>query len=165
MLEAVIISISVIVDRLTKLWAMGNLKNMPNMHMTLVPGAIDLRYVENTGAAFSMMRGMRWLFIPITTIIIVVLTIYLLRNRKKDHIMTRIALSCVIGGALGNLIDRVLYSYVVDMFEFAFMNFAVFNVADVFVTCGTAVLVVIILFFSKDTSKTEKNETCNKESI
>lgn len=164
MLEAVIIIASVLIDRFTKIWAVNTLQNLPNMHTTLIPGVLDLRYVENTGAAFSMMRGMRWLFIPITMVIIAVLAFYLLRNRKQEKIYTRVALACVIGGALGNLIDRILYGYVVDMFEPTFMNFAVFNVADIFVTCGTAALVIIILFLSRDKIKTGDGP-CNKESV
>lgn len=163
MLETVIIAVAVLMDRLSKLWAMNSLVNMPNMQMTLIPGVLDLRYVENTGAAFSMMRGMMWLFIPVTIVIITALSIYLVKNRKREKIYTRIALACVIGGAIGNLIDRILYGYVVDMFEPSFMNFAVFNVADIFVTCGTAALVIIILFFSRDV-KSGNSKPCERES-
>lgn len=168
MLETVIVAVAVLLDRLLKIWSMNSLVTMPNMRTTLIPGVIDLHYVENTGAAFSIMQGMRWLFIPITMGIIGVLVFYLVKNRKTEPVYTRIALACVIGGAVGNLIDRIIYGYVVDMLEPSFMDFAVFNVADIFVTCGTIALVVIILCFSNDKNKNaigNKETPCEKESL
>ena len=168
MLETVIVAVAVLLDRLSKIWAMHSLTGLPNMQTTLIPGVLDLHYVQNTGAAFSMMQGMRWLFIPITLIIVGVLTFYLVKQRKTESIYTRIALASVIGGALGNLVDRIIYGYVVDMLEPSIIAFAVFNVADVFVTCGTIALVELILFSSSEgTKKTvSSNEApCEKESI
>lgn len=168
MLETVIVAVAVLIDRLTKIWAMQTLTAMPNMQTTVIPGVLNLHYVKNTGAAFSMMQGMRWLFIPVTIIIISVLTFYLVKQRKAEPLYTRVALAAVIGGAIGNLIDRIMYGYVVDMIEPSFIDFAVFNVADIFVTCGTIALVVIILCFSKDKKNSlmgNKEAPCEKESI
>lgn len=166
MLETIIVVVAVLADRLSKIWAINTLQYMPNAQTTLIPGVMNLHYVENTGAAFSMMEGMRWLFIPITIAIVAVLCVYLLKNRKNESVFTRVALACVIGGAIGNLIDRILYGFVVDMLEPTFINFAVFNVADIFVTCGTIALVIIILFFQKNRTDTVSKEApCEKESL
>lgn len=114
----------------------------------VIDGLFHLTYVRNAGAAFSMLSGMRWLFLALLAAFFV-LVWYLVR---KDFFTGRAELWClaaISGGALGNAVDRALTGTVVDMIEVEFMRFAVFNVADSFITCGAIVLVVCILFFRK----------------
>jgi len=116
----------------------------------LIPGIIKLTYTQNTGAAWSMMEGMRWLFVAI----FVVLTLLLLWEYFKKPMpftkFERWCIAAVYGGGLGNVIDRVFLGYVVDMFQTEFISFPVFNVADIFISCGCILLLVHIVFFNKE---------------
>ena len=114
----------------------------------VVDGLFHLTCVRNSGAAFSMLSGMRWLFLALLLAFFALLW-YLIR---KEFFTGRAELWClaaICGGALGNAVDRALEGTVVDMIEVEFMRFAVFNVADSFITCGAIALVVCILFFRK----------------
>ena len=146
MLESVIIVVAIALDQLTKWWSLNWLSKLPSGQITLLPGILELRYVENRGAAFSMFWGKTGLFIVISAVIIALLAYFLLRYRATESIWTRIAIASVIGGASGNLIDRIFRGSVVDMFNPLFVNFAVFNVADIFITCGTILLVFLLVF-------------------
>ena len=125
----------------------------------LLPGVVQLTYVQNTGAAWSILSGQQWLFV----LIFLVLTALLLWEYfKKPLPFTRLErwlLAAVYGGGLGNMIDRVRLGYVVDMIEVTFMNFAVFNVADCFVVCGAILLVIYAFFFDKPAKKEHKDDT------
>lgn len=110
-----------------------------------LPGFVKLTHVENDGAALSLFSGGRWPLIIITTIVLIVAIIILSRGIIRSS-FGRWSAVFVIAGAVGNLIDRVLYGKVVDMFEFEFINFAVFNVADIFIVCG-GIAVCIYVFF------------------
>jgi len=122
----------------------------------LLPGVVQLTYVQNTGAAWSILSGQQWLFV----LIFLVLTALLLWEYfKKPLPFTRLErwlLAAVYGGGLGNMIDRVRLGYVVDMIETQFMQFPVFNVADIFISCGCVLLIVHLIFFNKSFWKDEK---------
>ena len=147
MLESIIIIVGILLDRLTKLWAAGPLKAVGSMDF--IPGIMEFHYVENRGAAFSMLWGKTWIFIILTLLIVAFLIGYLLKYRNTDGIWMRIAVSSIIAGAIGNLIDRLLYGYVVDFLRPTFINFAVFNIANIFVTCGAILFIIVLLFFNK----------------
>ena len=110
----------------------------------LFPG-LRLYYTKNDGAAFSILSGHRWLFLWFS-MLAMGLIVYLLIRYSRRHPLLTVSLAMVLGGGLGNLIDRVLYGSVVDFLDFTFMRFAVFNVADIFVTCGAVALGVYLLF-------------------
>ena len=114
----------------------------------LIPGLVHLTYVRNTGAAFSMFSGMRWLFL-LLVVVFFTATALLIRKRVVTRQPELWALAAIGGGALGNAIDRLLYGSVIDMIEPEFIDFAVFNVADSFITCGAVFLVVYLLFFDR----------------
>jgi len=114
----------------------------------LWPGVLELSYVQNTGAAFSMLSEHTWLLAIISAVAALVLLWVLLRG-IFPHSVGQLALALVLGGAVGNLIDRVWLGYVVDMFSLQFVNFAVFNIADIGVTVGGVLLCAYILFFWK----------------
>ena len=114
----------------------------------LIPGVVRLTWVENTGAAFSMFSGMRWLFLALVVVYFAALYV-LIRKKIIGKLPELWALAAIGGGAIGNAIDRALSGHVTDMIEPTFMNFAVFNVADIFITCGAVFLAVYLIFFDK----------------
>lgn len=146
MLESVIVVFAVALDQLSKWWARAALNAIPQGNVVLLPGILELRYVENRGAAFSLLWGKNGFLIAVSAIIVLLLIFYLIRYRASEGIWSRIAIASILGGALGNLIDRIFRGYVVDMINPLFVKFAVFNVADIFVTCGTILLVFVLVF-------------------
>ena len=121
----------------------------------LIPGVVELTRVHNYGAAWSSFSGMRWLLIAVTSLIVLAVAWALLR-RVVRHPLGVAAGCLIISGGLGNILDRVRLGYVVDMLETTFMDFPVFNVADCFITCGCAVLMVSLLLVHKDFWKERK---------
>ena len=102
----------------------------------LLPGLVELYYIRNTGGGFSILSGHTWLLTLLTAAVMVVVAVLLVR-RTFPHPLAMWTLTAILGGGLGNLIDRVRLGYVVDMFHFQFINYPVFNVADILVVCGT----------------------------
>ena len=119
-------------------------------HVDAIPGLFHLTYVQNTGAAFSMFEGMQWLF-ALVFVAFTVMILWEYRN-KQMHFSNfeRWMIAAVYGGGLGNMIDRLRLGYVVDMIKVDFMEFPVFNVADCFITCGCAALIVSLVLFNKE---------------
>ena len=109
----------------------------------LLPGFVRLERVHNYGAAWSSLSGARWLLVGVTAVGLGMLAWLLFEIVR--HPLGVWSLALVIGGGIGNLIDRLRWGYVVDMLAFEFVNFPVFNVADIFVTCGTAAAAVYYL--------------------
>ncbi len=132
-------------DQLVKALAYYALR--PISTFELWKGVFRLQYCENTGAAFSILAGQTWFFILLTILLCSVIIILLLRGAVHSAV-GRVALVCVVSGGVGNLIDRVFRGFVVDMFDFYLIDFAVFNVADIFVCCG-CILFIILFLFSK----------------
>lgn len=141
----------VIIDQLTKYWAVIRLKD--NSSIDIIKGAFELYYLPNgnTGAAFGMLQGHQTLFLLIALIICAILfyIIYRLPNDKKYTYLT-CAMVLIISGGLGNMIDRIRLNYVVDFIYFSLINFPVFNIADSYVSVGTVLLVILILFYYKE---------------
>lgn len=143
MLSFIIIILVVAADQLTKRWAADVLQKVGTI--PIIKDVLHLTYAENTGAAFSILKDYRWVFISISAVVIIVI-FYLLFIRRLRNPLTVIALSMLAGGGIGNMIDRVFSGYVVDMVDFRLINFAVFNVADSFITIGTLLFAVLFLF-------------------
>ncbi len=110
----------------------------------LIPGVFQLTYRENTGVAFSLFSGRVLLLSVITLIILFILLVFLLRGHVA-HPVARCAVVFVLAGGAGNLVDRLFRGAVVDLFDFCWINFPVFNVADIFVTCGCVLFLVVFL--------------------
>lgn len=136
-------------DQITKYFAEKNLAD--GKIVSFLPGFVQFRYAQNTGMAFSMLSGARWIFVVITIIVCGGVMWFLFSNHAKN-LWVYWSLGVVLAGGVGNLIDRARFGYVVDFIEPTFVNFAVFNIADCAVTCGAAVLVVYLLIdaFKKD---------------
>lgn len=143
-----IISILLLIglDQLTKYWV--TLALAPDGVAAFLPGIMELRYVENDGAAFSMLANQEWgrWFLIIVTSVALLVVLYLLLTRKlSDAKLCQAALVLIFAGGVGNLIDRIRTGYVVDFFATTFIDFAVFNVADCFITIGFALLILYFL--------------------
>ena len=121
-------------------------------HLDLIPGIFRITYVSNSGGAFSVLSD-HTLILSIVSAVACLVLIILLITMKKASPLGRLSLAFILGGAIGNMIDRFLMGYVVDMFQPLFINFAVFNVADIFITVGAVMLVVYIIFFWRSDKK------------
>ena len=142
----------VVADQLIKQWANAVLQ--PVGAITLLPGIVELRYYLNDGMAFSMLAGKQTLLIVMTSIMLVcVLALLLLR---KMNPWERVSWMQILGGGVGNLIDRVLNGEVVDYINVLFMNFAVFNFADICITTGVIMLMLWVVYDSIKKDKEEK---------
>lgn len=148
MIYAIIIIVGIILDRITKIYASSNFLQNP-IHTKF----INFVYVENRGAAFGILQDRRIFFIILTLVVVAYLLYYFIRNINTNPKMLNLALSLIISGALGNFYDRLFHGYVVDFIEFSFVNFPVFNIADILVTLGSILLVVFILFSDMDGDK------------
>ena len=138
----------VAIDQIVKHLAVVYL--MPIGSYTVIDGFFSLVYVENTGMAFGLFRGLRWVFVAISIVIFICIGAYYFKMpNTKYHNTVRVFLVILLGGALGNFIDRLFTGYVVDMFAFTFINFPVFNVADIFIVCAAIGLFVVLLFFKE----------------
>ena len=142
----VLISLAVIIlDRVTKILVQSHLAEGESI--PVVPGVMSLTYILNPGAAFGMLEHQRLFFILMTVAVIAVL-IYFWRRIKEEAIVVQLGAAFFLGGAVGNLIDRLFRGYVVDMFHFQFWpSYPVFNVADICVVCGAVLGVIYYLWF------------------
>lgn len=130
---AVLAVLLVLADQIVKLLVM---KNIPlGGRVDFIPHIMELTYVKNTGAAFSMLDQHTWILTLISAVLSVILAVAIWKNFFR-HPFGKVCLSVLLAGAVGNLIDRAFRGFVVDMFSTTFMNFAVFNVADICVVVG-----------------------------
>ena len=140
----------VIFDQVTKLLAQKYLSD--GTAVTFIKGIVQFNYTENTGMAFSLFTGARWIFIVITIIACGGALWYMFTDRCNS-LWLYWSIGVIIAGGLGNFIDRVLYGFVIDFIEPVFMNFAIFNIADCAVTLGAVSLIAYLVL---DIFKKEK---------
>ena len=145
----------VFLDQLTKWLTVINLdfgETFP-----LIEDVFHFTYVRNTGAAFSIFSepDKRWIFMTISTVALIALSVYLWKSRNGNKLLC-IALSLIIGGGFGNMIDRCLLKYVIDFLDFRLINFAVFNVADSFVCIGVGLFALSVILDEAKESKLKK---------
>lgn len=119
--------------------------------IVIIKNVLVLEYLENRGAAWGSFQNMRAAFI-VLTVLLSALILYAYRKLPEERRMKPIGylLVFILAGAIGNFIDRVLFGYVTDFIYFQLINFPVFNVADIYVTCSTIILAVLVLFYYKD---------------
>ena len=137
-----VIAILIVLDQLVKSYvvqniALGEVK-------TWIPNLVSLTYLQNRGAAFSILQDQQLLF-AVITLIVVVGAIWYLHKHMEDSFWTVFGLVLIIAGGLGNFIDRISQGFVVDMFHLDFVNFAIFNVADSYLTVGVIILLIAML--------------------
>ena len=124
----------------------------------VIKNIFHLTYVRNSGAAFSIMQGKRVLLTLLPLILICVLFIFLAAKCENEHPVLKLALSFIIAGGAGNLIDRLVHGYVIDMFDFRV--WPVFNVADIAVCTGCGLLLIYVLFLDRKEKKSEEQHAC-----
>lgn len=143
----------VVIDQLLKLLVVNTIKTSGSVE--ILGGLVNFQYVENRGMAFGMLKDCRWLFIIFTVIVVVGVIIYMITTKPQSKFLLT-SLALILGGGVGNLIDRIFLGYVVDYIQLSFFS-PVCNFADYCITIGTVLLIIYILFFSplneKDNSK------------
>ena len=147
---AVIICISVVLDRITKSLAESYLGG--GHVQPFIPGFLDFRLVYNNGAAWGMFEGARGIFLIIAAFAILAVLIYLAINKKHASVEV-IALGLIVGGAIGNGIDRAISGWVVDFIHTLFIDFPLFNIADSSITVGVILFAIVFLFGNKKTEE------------
>lgn len=135
--------IILIIDQIAKYWTNANI--IVDTASPIIPGFVQLTNVQNRGAAFGILQDGRWFFIALTVVVAVAAIVLIRKNIIKGK-LGRWMLVLVIAGGLGNCIDRLFKGYVTDMFQFQFMNFAIFNVADIFITIGGIIFCLYLVF-------------------
>ena len=138
----------IIYDQYTKI-LITPLKN--SEPIVYINNVLEITYLENRGAAFGILQGQRILFILIAAVVLVVMGFFFVKiPAKKKYIKLNVSLVLILAGALGNTIDRASFGYVRDFIYFKIINFPVFNVADIYITCSTIWLAIMILFCFKE---------------
>ncbi len=147
-------AVLVVIDQLIKHWATAAL--LPVGNIDVLPGIVELRYCLNDGMAFSMLAGKQTLLIGMTSVMLVVVAAMLFT--RKMPVWERISWTLILGGGVGNLIDRVLNGVVVDYINVLFMRFAIFNFADICVCVGVGLLMLVVLLDSFKKEETAKQK-------
>ena len=148
-----IAALALVLDQLTKLWAQG----LGDARLVLLSGVVGLRYAENTGMAFSLLSGRPWLLGVLSAALIVLGALALRRYRLGA--LPSVAAMLMLGGAAGNMLDRLLRGYVVDMVETLFIQFPIFNLADACLTVGCVLMAWSLIFRPKDWSEKKHGDT------
>ena len=143
----------VALDQYTKYLAITHLQGNP---VSLIEGVFELRYLENRGAAFGLFQNQQLFFLIIGTITLLFIAyLYIRMPQTKRFLLLRICMISITAGAIGNMIDRIRFQYVVDFLYFELIDFPIFNVADIFATVATFGLVILLLFYYKETDLDE----------
>ena len=149
LLDFIAILLLIAIDQYTKNLAVIHLKN--KSAFSLINGILELNYLENKGAAFGMLQNQKFFFIFVAVVILGVISYILYKTPDtKKYYLLHILLSLISAGAVGNMIDRIRLDYVVDFIYIVWINFPIFNVADMYVTFATAVLICAMLFYYKE---------------
>ena len=144
MLYYLLAAVLVVIDQSVKAWVRASIPL--GQSIPFLPGIMELTYIPNTGAAFSSFSSLTWLLALISLLASVAVAV-LMARKLFTRPLGRLSLALILGGAVGNLIDRVFLGFVTDMFATTFMDFAVFNVADICVVTGGILMVIYVLFF------------------
>ncbi|NLV49924.1 MAG: signal peptidase II [Clostridiales bacterium] len=153
MIYILLAAVIVAVDALFKKWIVLNI-TLGTYHR-FVPGIIGITHLRNDGAAFSILAGRREILLVLTALFIAFAVVILLTGRIRNT-WGCLGLSMVLGGAAGNAVDRLAQGYVVDMFSFEFVDFAIFNIADCFITIGGIVFCLYIIIAGSKSDKEKK---------
>ena len=149
---AIVAILILIADQGLKYWVTVNIA-LDTGHVTLIPGVLELTNIHNNGAAFSILQhAPHWIFV-IFTVVFAAIAVFCLRRNVVHGKVGRWSVVLVLAGAVGNCIDRILSGYVVDMFNFLFVRFAVFNLADIFIVVAGITLCLHVIFYRGDGSE------------
>ncbi len=160
-----LVALLTLIDHIIKYLVVEHLMSIPTY--PLWEDVFHLTYVENRGAAFGMFSGMSFILIGMTSFLLILLSVILFTGRIFKHIITSkflfFTLALIIGGGLGNLLDRIFRGYVVDYLDFRLINFAVFNFADCCAVIGTIFLLYYFMFIDKEILADDKKVVSSKE--
>lgn len=149
LLNLILFSFFIFIDQYTKNFAVQHLCGKDAF--SLIPGVLELHYLENYGAAFGLLQNQKIFFVLIAVIICIVIAYVLYRMpTERKYAAFNFLLVLIASGAAGNMIDRIRHAYVIDFIYFSLIDFPVFNVADIYVTVSTILLVICILFFYQE---------------
>ena len=148
LIAVVLFGVLVCLDLMTKLWAQNTLPEKP---IILIQGVFELRYLENRGAAFGLLQNQRTFFIILTVIFLAAMVyVYMRIPSDKKCLPLRLLVIIVSAGAFGNFYDRLKLTYVRDFLYFSLIDFPIFNVADIYVTCSAVAFFVLVVFVYKE---------------
>ncbi len=142
----------VIIDQVTKYWTVQQIEL--GEVVEVIPDILSFTYIRNTGAAFSILEGQMWFFYIVTVIVVGVLLYYMYTEARTDRTLG-LLLSIILAGALGNFIDRLVHQYVIDMIKVEFVDFAIFNVADSYLTVGVILLFIYTIYQERKGAENE----------
>lgn len=140
-------AVVVLADQGLKNYIAGNFA-LGEVH-NVIPNVLSLTYLQNNGAAGNILSGKMWLFYLISFIVIPIVICFIF-SKKYNHWFFNLGLALVLGGIIGNLVDRLHLKYVIDMFQLDFMNFNIFNVADAGISVGIAILFIYLIFIDRE---------------
>lgn len=151
LLYTAIFLIGFIADQFTKYWVTQQIK--PHNTVPIIENVLHFTYAENTGAAFSILRGMQSFLVILTSIGMALIFVYMVSVKGDGKALFKLSLALILAGGVGNLIDRLRMGYVVDFIDVRLIHFAIFNVADICISIGVFLLIVDSLFVSKTLMK------------
>ena len=154
MIYPLIMLFVIALDQITKYMVRSSME--PGSSIPVLGNLLRICYVQNTGTAFSMFAGNRFITIFLTSILIIGCIFYTVREIKEGHRAIPLLLSCVAAGGISNMIDRLTQGFVTDMISCG--SFAVFNVADMFISCGCILLMILVLLLYREESASERTE-------
>ncbi len=157
LIEFLVLGVILVADLVSKEYVSKFLQGIDGLSFTLLDGFMDLTYTENTGAGFGIFKDNTTALIVVTAIVMAGVLVYLIMAQKQNQWL-RVSLIFVLGGGIGNLVDRIALGHVRDFFEFTFMDFAIFNVADVFVTVGAFMLVIVLIIMLVQEGRASKKK-------
>lgn len=147
--DAIVIALLIALDQITKYLAVIHLKG--KNAFSLIPNVLELKYLENRGAAFGMLQNQKAFFICMEVLILLIVCYILVKcPTHKKYRMGRICMVCIAAGDVGNMIDRLIQDFVVDFIYFVPINFPIFNVADIYVTLATIGLLLLLMLVYKE---------------
>lgn len=144
-----IAAVVIVLDQLLKIFIATNY-SVGEVHQ-IIPHVLSFNYLQNNGGAGNILSGKMWLFYLISAIVIPILLYFLIKKGKtKKEIFFKIGLAVLLGGIVGNLIDRIRLGYVIDMLQLDFIQFNIFNIADSAITVGIAMLFIYLIFLDRE---------------
>ena len=157
MYQAIILLVSAVLiglDQMTKYLAVLHLEGQPDF--AIIPGVLELHFLYNPGVAFGLFPNNRWIFIVLTSVMLVILLAVLLSGKFRQQRLVTFSGILIIAGGVGNLIDRIFRTEVVDFIYVKAIHFPVFNLADCFVVVGAALLLIFFLFLYTEEHSSDK---------
>lgn len=148
-----------LLDQAVKMWVLNNFT--VGEARPFIPGVLQLRYFQNTGMAFGILAEYQWVFIVFVPIALILFGVFAIKGKWFPHWLQQVTLVAVIISGFSNWVDRIAHGFVIDMFEPTFIRFAIFNVADSFITVGSIILFITFIL-SELRMASRKTSVCKK---